>query len=113
MTAQPKLVRLCPSCGSERPLNEFNCENVRDDQACLWPLANEEVREAGASRRSPIVPPSHPERLCVNGHVVGSGDQMCLVCGSTVPDDAITDPVPPEGEPTATQATSIDGWGAV
>ena len=111
MTAQPKLVRLCPACG-ERPVNEFNCENVRDEQPCLWPLANEEVREAGASGRFPVVPPGHAERHCVNGHVVGSGDQMCLVCGGTVPEDATA---PPEGETetTATQATTIDGMGAL
>src|SRR4051794_4990143 len=97
MTSQPKLVRLCPACGSERPVNEFTCENVRDGQPCLWSLANEEVRQAGTNGGSPIVAPGDDTggRRCVNGHVVVSGDQICLVCGSTVLEDAINEPVLP------------------
>ncbi|WP_456016520.1 AAA domain-containing protein [Methylorubrum populi] len=90
------IVRVCPSCGSERPPSEITCEN------CHYYIGDEELRPAGSSQQpTPIVDPPSPEPrpvastpCCVNGHPVEPGDQMCMVCGGEIAEDHLSDPEP-------------------
>lgn len=103
------LVRLCPSCRSERPVSELYCEGSLGGGACNWPLADEPVIQAGGA------PPPDPSlaplaaavRHCRNGHPLGPGDEICLTCGA----DPATGAAEPQGDvpPTGTE-TVIDGW---
>ncbi|RYB04477.1 DUF4011 domain-containing protein [Lichenibacterium ramalinae] len=94
------LVRVCPSCGDERPVDEFVCGNELGGVPCHWPLADEEITEAGASAAPAVeaaLAPAGPTRACVNGHPLEAGDEMCLECGA--------DPAPGvAAEPDAGQA---------
>jgi primosomal replication protein N'' len=105
MTVQPAaLVRLCPNCRSERPVSELYCENLCDGGPCNWALADEPLRPVGSSP-APEPPVGPTSRRCVNGHSLGQGDEICLICGAD-PANA-TDPVPPVAPPAE---TIIDGW---
>ena len=107
-------VRVCPNCGSERPVGEMACEAFRDDGAvCGWSLADAAIRVGGTADAVPPVadPPPLAVRHCTNGHALDAGDEMCTVCGA--------DPAPAEAEPVTTRddapesaavPTTIDGW---
>ncbi len=43
------LVRVCPSCGAERPGDEFQCEAVVNGIECGWSLIEEPLRPAGST----------------------------------------------------------------
>lgn len=80
-------VRVCPRCGTERPLAEFSCEHVDAGSLCGWQLDGEPVVAAGASSAPVAAGPVTSEPVaaiptCVNGHPLEPGDQMCLVCGT-------------------------------
>jgi primosomal replication protein N'' len=108
MTVQPAvLVRLCPNCRSERPVSESYCENLFDGGPCNWPLTEEPLRPVGSSP-APEPPIGPISRQCVNGHSLGQGDEICLICGADPAPD-IADPGPPPEEPPPVE-TVIDGW---
>lgn len=102
-------VKLCPNCGSERPGDEFQCENVVGGAECGWSLLDEPLRPAGGAAPSP---PSQVGRSCMNGHALEDGDQLCMTCGAG-PADAV-DPagaIAPDNAPVETdEPTAIDGW---
>jgi primosomal replication protein N'' len=100
-------VRLCPRCGSERPLSETLCENLLEQGPCQWPLADEELRVQGATAtRAPEAPAEPaPGLRCPNGHVIGEGDQLCFECGASIAEApaSVTSP-----EPAAPRV--VEGW---
>jgi primosomal replication protein N'' len=102
-------IKICPSCRGERPVSEAYCENIVSGAACGWPLADEPPRRSGESPPGPS-PPSNSRR-CTNGHELGTGDVMCVVCGA----DPAGEPIVPDRQPTNTpgEETIIDGWHAV
>src|SRR6516164_5291490 len=102
----PAIVRLCPNCRSERHVSELYCENTVDGRTCGWPLADEPLRPIGGSP-TPEPAPTPITRRCVNGHNLGQGDEICLICGA---DAATNDTTSPEPPVTAPEETVIDGW---
>jgi primosomal replication protein N'' len=106
-------VRVCPNCGSERPVGEMVCEASPGGAGCGWSLADAAIRVAGMANPQPPAAESPPlaVRHCTNGHALDAGDEMCHVCGAD-PAPAEVDPVTPrdnapaEGPPP----TIIDGW---
>jgi primosomal replication protein N'' len=102
-------IKLCPSCRDERPVSEAYCENVVNERVCGWPLADEPPRRAG--QRSPEPTPTSNPRRCTNGHELGLGDVMCVVCGAN-PADQVDEPST-EPPTTSDAETIIDGWHAV
>lgn len=107
-------IRVCPACGSERPIQEIECENMVGGEPCGWSLLDTPIQAAGTSRaptHDHPAPGARPAPVCENGHVLEEGDQLCLECGAgpaadlEVPgqDDELV-------EPDAGEPTSIDGW---
>ncbi len=81
--ARPRLPRLRQR---ERPVESSSARTRSTAARAVWPLAGEEVTEAGAalrrSRRRPVRPEAATARTCANGHPLEPGDQMCLECGA-------------------------------
>ena len=135
MSGTSDAVRVCPGCGSARPLAEFACENPLAEGPCLWPLEGVEV----TSRRSDEAEPSAadqrpgesaafrgtPATACVNGHPLEPGDLMCLVCGAdparaveapngtAAPSEATDGTAAPEMGTEAADLPAIPGWRAI
>ncbi|QDH71649.1 DUF4011 domain-containing protein [Lysobacter alkalisoli] len=117
------MMRWCPSCESERPLDEHFCAGMTvDAQACGWVLAGEPIHPRGW-RPAPVVteeeavatpPVPAAEARCENGHPMEPGDLICMACGAGPAADAANDRTDPaQGEGTAAAAaaeTVIDGW---
>ncbi|WP_124980501.1 protein kinase domain-containing protein [Nonlabens xiamenensis] len=80
-----KFVRVCPSCGSQRPVHEMYCQSQMEDQACGWLLMN--VRQTPVGGNVEInIENQRDQRYCENGHEVGSDDFMCMECGADIRD---------------------------
>ena len=105
----PAIVRLCPNCQSERHVSESYCENVVDGRACGWPLADEPLRPIGASP-APQPAATPITRRCVNGHDLGQGDGICLICGAYPATNAAPTTTRPEPPVIPPEETVIDGW---
>lgn len=73
------LIKSCPRCKSERPLDEFHCQGKFEGQPCAWDLTSVQPSEQGAQTGSTgrSVQPLH----CRNGHPVHPGDLVCSECG--------------------------------
>jgi hypothetical protein len=103
------MMRFCPHCETERPLDEFVCLGEVDGQSCNWDLTQAPVRPAGWRPR--VAEPAAPQALtgaaCPNGHPVDAGDLICGVCGADL-DAAVSDPGAASRAPAG--ATSIGGW---
>lgn len=105
------LFRHCPRCGSARPVTELVCEGRIRDQPCRWSLFDVLPAPAAteATRCQPEAsPPSavpNPQSLvssqqCRNGHLLGPGDFLCVVCGEGASPSAgatTAAPVPSDG----------------
>ena len=79
------MMRYCPNCETERPVNELFCEGEFGEAICSWPLSSLPIRPNGWRSETPSTtanPALGP--VCVNGHSVESGDLMCPVCGADV-----------------------------
>ncbi|QHE87218.1 AAA domain-containing protein [Hydrogenophaga sp. BPS33] len=108
-----ELVRVCPSCTTERPLFEMTCEGQAGDSNCNWDLSGIPISPSGwrpapviaAVSIAPTEPGASEGAVCTNGHPVADGDLLCLECGADVaaPGDA------PEVEQPASE-TVIGGW---
>ena len=111
MTVQaPALVRLCPNCRSERPVSEFYCENIVDGGRCSWHAcgradSNRSVLAGGATSPAGAI-----GRRCINGHDLGQGDEICLVCGADPATTAVPSAPNPEPPGAPPEETVIDGW---
>ena len=119
--AVPTFLKLCPSCQSERPAEELTCEHTVGDRTCHWDLTAEPAYPAGQWPRDQVQdatppPPLAPSSLaCLNGHPMGAGDELCLICGADIATKAPPAASPP---PTGTalppehpiEETVVDGW---
>ena len=107
------MIRLCPNCGTERPLSEFYCEGTLDGVPCHWDLSAIGFSEPGAAPyTAPTSPP--PPRMaavCPNGHAIGEGDLICPICETPVGDVAspASPAAPPEPTPVG-EPTVVEGW---
>src|SRR5690242_4903792 len=101
----PNHFRLCPNCGSERPVSELHCEGVVDGQVCGWPLFDEQIQTLVTFQ---VPEPSSPARRCVNGHEIGPGDQICLECGADLARGDAPEPIEPGTTPAPVGETTID-----
>lgn len=105
------LVRRCPGCSTERPAAELTCEHVfPDGTSCHWDLTAEPIYSRGSNPEgdAPAAPPQ-PAPQCRNGHAMGEGDELCLICGSDREEAAPADGEPRSADMPATE-TIIDGW---
>lgn len=99
-------VKICPGCGSERPLYEFTCEHMREDGLrCEFPLievaAHPRVEESSQPPIEPTGPPEHvtppveaagaqPEPVIPHHEPNLAPDGECPTCHKPVePDDAV------------------------
>ncbi len=75
------MIRFCPSCHTERPLEELYCQGLLDEVPCNWDLSSILVTESGrvAAGPGPVIV-SGP--VCANGHLVSVGDLICPQCGA-------------------------------
>jgi primosomal replication protein N'' len=98
------MIRFCPSCQTERPLEELFCEGTVDGRPCDFPLSDEPIREEGWRPEEKVteVEAAPSGAACPNGHPVEPGDLMCGQCGADIESDA-----PPADAPSA---TVIGGW---
>lgn len=109
------LVRYCPSCYTERAVDEVSCEGVVDGHQCNWPLWEVQITPAGwrptvvVTADSTLTSNSPVGLVCTNGHTLEVGDFLCSVCGA----EAAARSEPTKGEELVTPATSetvIAGW---
>ncbi len=83
-TSKQTLFRRCPQCGSQRPVTETECENLREGLLCAWPLTDVDIVTPEAENRAPETSARRTGLQCHNGHPVGAGDAICLECGADV-----------------------------
>ena len=119
------MMRLCPNCDSERPVDEMFCEGDLGGAACGWSLSAVQIRPIGW--RPPVAEPHKelrpdPAPRCANGHEIGLGDLICATCDADVAVDAPSeagsptdstslDAGPPEAGDSPPEAeTSVAGW---
>lgn len=94
------MMRFCPNCATERPLDEIFCGGTVNGRTCGWDLSEVPIKEKGwRPAPAPIMPQTRLTSgvVCVNGHPVEDGDLICLVCGADIAE-------------TSGQETVIDGW---
>ncbi len=91
------MIRLCPSCHTERPIEELYCQGLVDKVPCNWDLSSVSVTESGRVA-APPVPAIVSGPVCANGHLVSVGDLICAQCGADL--TSITGSAP----------TVIAGW---
>lgn len=111
------MMRFCPNCQTERPLEEFYCEGTVEGRPCDWDLSQLPVRPSGwrpAAVEAAAEPALAAQVACANGHAVEAGDMMCPVCGADVeaPAPPVAEGSAPEatGEADASEATVVAGW---
>jgi primosomal replication protein N'' len=111
------MMRFCPNCETERPVDELFCSEVVNRKICDWPLSGQPIRPNGWRPESTVQ--RQPESLptnCPNGHTVEPGDFMCAVCGADVEasTDGGADTRPPQGpNDAAASETAIAGWSLI
>lgn len=100
------MIRLCPSCDTERPITETFCEGTVDGRICHWDLSAVEIRAPGRTEPPPAAPHA---LLCPQGHSVAPGDLICPVCEAIVegPPEA---PLPTSLPPEPAAETVVEGW---
>jgi primosomal replication protein N'' len=104
------MIRLCPNCGTERPLTELFCEGTPEGQTCHWDLSGVDLSAPGVARPAPSPPPPGPTlRTCPNSHAIGDGDLICPICEAPVSGTDSSAP-PPEERAPAPEETVVEGW---
>ncbi|ALK32316.1 AAA domain-containing protein [Burkholderia plantarii] len=133
------MMRFCPNCRTERPVNEWFCGGTVDGAACGWDLSSLPIRAPGWRPQDVItadevvnqqVAPGESgaaasaQRSCLNGHLMNDGDLICLECGADLtvqtdarrPDNGVGDnhglghSTATEPPPDPAEETRIDGW---
>src|SRR5688572_6307287 len=93
------MMRFCPNCETERPVDELFCSELLNGKVCDWPLSGQPIRPNGWRPEQAVERPAAPSPpVCPNRHPVEPGDFICAVCGADVeaPADSGTDTqVPP------------------
>lgn len=102
------MIRFCPNCETERPLDEFFCEGELAGQPCGWDLSGLPMRPEGWRPPSPATTNFDASAtMCVNGHSVEPGDLICGECGGDV---AEASPVLSEAvDERASEITAVPG----
>lgn len=110
------MIRFCPNCQTERPIDELFCEGELTGKLCDWPMSSVPLRRAGWRPLEVLTPTaSVPLTLhCINGHPVELGDLLCSSCGADVaePDDTVDTNVEPNAFPNAAVSPIDDAGGA-
>lgn len=103
------MMRFCPNCETERPIDEVFCDGELEGDPCQWDLTRERMRPAGwRPNVEPVVAADAVVILCPQGHPAHPGDLMCATCGAEIHvGDAF---VPEDAEREAVEATEIAGW---
>lgn len=94
-------IRKCPGCKEERPETESLCLK------CSWDLTQEPLSLPGQNNSISEVSTISPNaRMCLNGHVLEDGDEMCFVqdCGAGAAEASSVEEIPQQN------ATVIDEW---
>ena len=110
-------VRHCHRCKTDRPVTELVCQGRFEDQPCHWSLFDvlptPAVSESPERLPSPSVPAIQTAvstaagGQCRNGHPLGVGDFLCLMCGESAVAvvSSAKDPVGP-----LTASVVVKGW---
>ena len=109
------MIRFCPNCRTERPIEEMLCEGDVEGAFCGWELSSLPLRAEGW-REEPGAAPAQARSAaptCVNGHAVDAGDLVCGECGGDVafPEDGVAAaavPVQAAVDPTQAAAAQDD-----
>ena len=119
MTTDAELFRICPVCGSRRPVSEPSCLANAGGGICGWDLQQEDIVDPGEPQQeTPSTRDTPPtvtlsELRCSRGHLCSPGDLMCPICNEdlSLPPDTVNagdaennDLVPMD------QASKIGGW---
>jgi primosomal replication protein N'' len=113
------MMRLCPSCDSERDPSEVFCQGTVNGRECGWDLSTVPMRLVGwkptvAQAADPA--PVAEAVVCTNGHPMEPGDLLCGACGADAASEAssaITEPATAEAaddEEPGASPTVIAGW---
>jgi hypothetical protein len=101
------MMRLCPNCGTERPLTEVFCEGVVAGGTCHWDLSTVDIRPPGSA---PTSPRAESILACPQGHPIAEGDLICPICEAPVETGSQPPMPPPEpGAPTV-EETIVEEW---
>jgi hypothetical protein len=79
------MMRFCPNCETERPIDEVFCAGSVGDEFCNWDLTQLPISKSGWRPPNPDVRAeavAAVSRTCTNGHALSSGDIICVVCGA-------------------------------
>ena len=113
------MMRFCPNCQTERSLHEIFCEGTINDEPCGWDLSSVTISETGWRPQSVVtvndVLPEITVSHCVNGHIMDTGDLICMECGADLAEiDNSENPerISSNHEETITESdiTTIDDW---
>src|SRR5688572_4202208 len=85
-------VRLCPRCNTIRPFDEHFCTSSFNQLPCNYPLLGVRIQTREEIEAHKLPAPEKPREaslvtagskstICCNGHPLGEGDYLCLVCG--------------------------------
>ena len=79
------MIRRCPNCGEERPVDEIFCGGEVEGRHCDWNLSALPIVAAGSAPAvaapSADPPPAPAGLVCVDGHPMSEGDLICGTCG--------------------------------
>lgn len=77
------MIRFCPNCETERPIDEMLCGGDIAGTLCGWELSTLPLHPEGW-RPSPVAARTFPATsvVCTNGHPLGEGDLICGECGA-------------------------------
>lgn len=106
------MIRFCPNCQTERPLDEMFCEGEHNGKPCDWDLSTLPLRAEGWRPDVGIVlPPDEPFAVrCLNGHALEPGDLICSECGADAAEPAPTVIDDPDTSVEADVPTVIGDW---
>lgn len=113
------MMRFCPNCQTERSLHEIFCEGTINDEPCGWDLSSVTICETGWRPQSVVtvndVLPEITVSHCVNGHIMDTGDLICMECGADlaeIDNSENLERISSNHEETITESdiTTIDDW---
>src|SRR5262245_11775087 len=102
------MMRFCPNCETERPMNEVFCGGEVGGRACNWDLSTLPIRSEGwrPGLAGTISTHAAHTSTCPSGHAISAGDLLCATCGCDIPANAGA--VGPEC--SSDRAIAVSGW---
>lgn len=101
------MIKLCPKCGSERPVVDVVCTNTAEGVFCGWDLTDVPIMATSPAQAAP------PVRRCSCGQTLAPGDLICLECGEELADEESVQESPAldaQREALTGSALVIAGW---